>query len=191
MDHGVQEFDLATRTSDAAAQLAVLERCQALPQFLPEHFCKLAAQAEAAGGGGSHSAAGKAAIAAALRLMLRQAPQPYPAIAQVAACYLPANMLVHGDPAPAWPDMLHPVRMCCGIRWLNVTDAQRSLRVDQPTFVLLADHAAADRAVRPGRGEAERIQGRSSAAQGAWCHEAGRSCRQAYIMPGSNRGMKW
>ena len=85
VDHGVQEFDLATRTSDAAAQLAVLERCQALPQFLPEHFCKLAAQAEAAGGGGSHSAAGKAALAAALRLMLRQAPQPYPAIAQVAA----------------------------------------------------------------------------------------------------------
>ena len=80
-----QEFDLATRSGDAAAQLAVLERCQALPQFLPEHFCKLAAQAEAAGGGGSHSAAAKAALAAALRLMLRQAPQPYPAIAQVAA----------------------------------------------------------------------------------------------------------
>ena len=76
------------RMSDAAAQLVVLERCQALSQFLPEHFCKLAAQAEVASGSGSHSAAGKAALAAALQLMLRQAPQPYAAIAQVAAWHV-------------------------------------------------------------------------------------------------------
>ncbi|KAK9845464.1 hypothetical protein WJX81_007142 [Elliptochloris bilobata] len=78
----MQEFDLATRINDATAQLSVLERCQALPQFKAQHYCKLAAQAEAGAGGSGHSVAAKAALAAALRLMLRQMPQPYPEIAQ-------------------------------------------------------------------------------------------------------------
>lgn len=134
---GEQEFDLATRTSDAAAQLAVLERCQALPQFLPEHFCKLAAQAEAACGGGSHSAAAKAALAAALRLMLRQAPQPYPAIAQVAAWHafilfqwvFGARMVSEEHmlkPHPALNFRLHAVCVCCGICCTEFAGAQRT-----------------------------------------------------------------
>ena len=78
----MQEFDLATRMNDAAAQLAALERCQALPQFTPCQFCKLGVQAMSPASNGCHSPAAKAALAAALRLMLRQSPPPYSDVAQ-------------------------------------------------------------------------------------------------------------
>ncbi len=83
----LQEFDLAVRQGDEAAQLAVLEACAGERNFGPQDFLALArlcqqqaAKPQQPSGG---SAPEKAALRAALRALLAQASPDYSAVAQV------------------------------------------------------------------------------------------------------------
>ena len=77
----LQEFDLSVRTSDAEAQIAVLQRCQATKGLSPQNYLTMAALCRQSGGG---VASQQACLKAALRHLSQQMPvTEFELIAQV------------------------------------------------------------------------------------------------------------
>ena len=102
-----QEFDLATRQGDEAAQLALLERCTAESTFGAADFLDLAGLCQQQQGGGSR-AAERAALRAALQALLAEASPDYTAVAQVRWPLHAQNAMPPVHRPDMRPPLLHP-----------------------------------------------------------------------------------